>query len=761
MNYSEKSGRAEDSGAPAGEGLGFSSFDAASIGDQSALGEPSFGFCPIELEQFRDTGFELIPLHAPNALDARGRVIGKAPYKGWPNAQPLSVDQAQQHMAERGNVGVRLRRCDLVVDVDPRHFEAGDDPVARIQTDLGFKLDRFPHVITGGAGAHYYMHMPEGVEISETARAYPGLEFKSFGRQMVAPGSVHPDTHRPYVWDPLSEPLGKDNKAPQALLNLLRKPEPTERTEAGEVSPEQLAAMLAGLDPTKFRDQARWLEMMMASHHATAGAGRDEFADWSVSDPEYADDSVIIGRRWDSLRSDRGGRSVTVRTLYKALLDVGRGDLIPRQSAQDDFADVPDLSSESEASVHHSALDEWVYVIDAEQFVRRDDGKKWKKEQWKARYASLKPDGDVLNAIWRGNLPLRKFEALVYLPGLPEFPDGEDGGRYNIWRQSGVEAKEGDVQPFLDHVDYLFPDDTERGYMLDYLAMLVQAPGRKINYALLVRGGQGTGKSWLGRLMTKIIGSPNVTLPSNTEVMSTWTAWTEGAQLAIIEELMAIGRLDMANRLKPIITEPTLRIEAKHAPLYSIPNHLNIMAFTNHDDAVPIERGDRRWLVLFSDAKPRGEAYYKELFEYLDGDGPAAVKQYLLDRKVTLNPKGMAPRTRGKDEMRRLSLGEAEQSLADMLDESMPPFDFDLVRLEDILDRMPMSFRGKNGFRNRIAKWLAQEAGAVKHTRYTKGDRPAYWLWSVRNHEKWEDAGAASRVDAYLEHQDETKPKLY
>jgi hypothetical protein len=243
---------------------------------------------------------------------------------------------------------------------------------------------------------------------------------------------------------------------------------------------------------------------------------------------------------------------------------------------------------------------------------------------------------------------MRKFESLVYLPEKAEFPDGENGNRYNIWRKDGVAAKPGDVTPFLVHMAYLFPDEKDRDHVLDYLALLVQRPADKIHFALLIRGAQGTGKSWIGRLMEKIVGSRNTVRPSNEEVVSHWTAWMEGAQLAVIEELMTLGRKEVANRLKPAITDPTIRIEEKNCSLYSIPNCLNFISFTNHEDALPIEHGDRRWLVVFSPAKPRDGAYYRDLFDFLDGDGAAYVKQWLLKRKVGLNPHGVAPFTAGK-----------------------------------------------------------------------------------------------------------------
>lgn len=720
-------------------------------------------FKPEQLKAFRGSGFELIPLNAWNALDAKGRKMGKAPGKGWRDHQPLDADEAGQAMLEGRNVGVRLRACDLIVDVDPRNFPEGTDPFRQLQEDIGISLLDFPTVVTGSGGLHIYMRKPDDLLVRDSLESYQGVEFKALGRQVVAPGSVHPDTGEPYLWDDLGPKLadGVPN-APEALIDLIRRPERASAAGGGEIDAEQLAEMLTGLNAEDYRDQVKWFNLMAACHHATAGGGREEFIAWSTSDALYSGHDHLIGRRWDSLHADRQD-GFKVGTLYKALHDVGRGDLIPRPNAQDDFADHLDDQVMERIAVENAAApkrngvaDEWVYVIDAEAFVRRSDGKKWKKEQWKARYAGMMSQGDIINAVFRGNFPVRKFEALVYIPGGAEFPDGEQGGRYNIWKPSGVDAQGGDVSPFLDHMAYLFPDQEECGFVLDYLAMLVQRPEQKVNYALLVKGGQGTGKSWIGRLMTRIIGSPNVTQPSNSEVMSQWTAWTEGAQLGIIEELMCVGRLDMANRLKPIITEPTLRIEAKGCSLYSIPNHLNLMAFTNHDDAVPIERGDRRWLVVFSDAESRDDAYYERLFDYLDGNGPSAVKQWLLDREIRLNPKGRAPKTKGKAEMRRLSLSEAEQHLAEMLEEGVAPFDFDLVRLDDLIDAVPAAVqRQTKGIRNRVIRWLKEEAGAVKHNRYTKQDgtdRLPYQLWSIRAHDRWTEVGAAGRIDAFLDH---------
>src|SRR3546814_16310481 len=65
-------------------------------------------------------------------------------------------------------------------------------------------------------------------------------------------------------------------------------------------------------------------------------------------------------------------------------------------------------------------------------------------------------------------------------------------------------------------------------------------------------------------------------------------------------------------------------------------------------------------------------------------DFAAAVKWMLQNRAVGLEPKGMAPMTKGKSEMRRRSLGEVEQYLNELLEEHSLPFDFDLVRINAV-----------------------------------------------------------------------------
>lgn len=304
-------------------------------------GARSFEFEPGQLEAFRGSGFEFIVLNAPEALDAHGRPIGKAPRYGWRKAAPLDVDAATEVLDGGCNIGVRLSAEDLVIDVDPRNFEEGDNPLERLATDLSLDLSGYPTVETGSGGKHIYMKMPKGTLVLNTVDDYPGVEFKAIGRQVVAPGSAHPDTRKAYRL--VSGSFDTVPAAPEALIGRIQRPVVASADGAGGYSSDWLSRVLELLDVADYKDHTKWLELMMACHHATAGEGRDEFIEWSTSDPDYADHDVKIGQRWDSLHADNGGRKVTVRTLFKALNKVGAAKLIDFEpdtaGAIEDFRD--------------------------------------------------------------------------------------------------------------------------------------------------------------------------------------------------------------------------------------------------------------------------------------------------------------------------------------------------------------------------------------------------------------------------------------
>ncbi|MBG4701564.1 AAA family ATPase [Pseudomonas aeruginosa] len=287
-----------------------------------AIATPSFEAAT----DYRRVRLDLIPLRRRDKMPADRR---------W---QERAYDQAE--VLERArcdglNLGVRLPADVVVVDVDPRNFPAGRDSLAELAAAVGLDLASAPHVLTGNLshpGHHYYFRKPAGAALLDSVEGFEGVEFKSLGRQVVAAGSVHP-TGGLYRWASDSPPLHDMPDLPARLVEMARRPDRKRSAGAGEIAPEQLASSLEHLDPTDYQDHERWLELMMACHHATDGEARQEFIDWSTSDPAFADHEWIVGRRWDSLHADRDG-AVTIATLRRHLNEAGT-DIAPPDAADD------------------------------------------------------------------------------------------------------------------------------------------------------------------------------------------------------------------------------------------------------------------------------------------------------------------------------------------------------------------------------------------------------------------------------------------
>ena len=130
----------------------------------------------------------------------------------------LPYSTITQYHNDGYNIGFVLSDTDLVVDCDPRNYKDGIDSLELLQNDLGVRLqDHAPTVRTGGGGYHFYFSKPSDLNINEVLDKYPGIEFKTEGRQVCTAGSLHPNGNY-YKWQ--RNDIEQKELAP--LLKLLR-----------------------------------------------------------------------------------------------------------------------------------------------------------------------------------------------------------------------------------------------------------------------------------------------------------------------------------------------------------------------------------------------------------------------------------------------------------------------------------------------------------------------------------------------------------
>lgn len=207
------------------------------------------------------------------------------------------------------------------------------------------------------------------------------------------------------------------------------------------------------------------------------------------------------------------------------------------------------------------------------------------------------------------------------------------------------------------HISHLLEDPREQSIFLDFIAHTATKPGKRINWAILLQGVEGDGKSFWATMMRAVMGFSNVRVVNGSMLEERFTDWAEGQCLVCIEEIRMIGhnRYDVSNRVKPFITNDVIEVHPKGWKSREIHNTSNYMMFTNYRDALPLDDNSRRYCVLFSrwQRKTDLEAfvrekpnYYVNLYRAIE-QSAGALRGWLLAHESSehFQPRGNAPIT--------------------------------------------------------------------------------------------------------------------
>ncbi len=642
---------------------------------------------PASLSQYLEGNWQLIPLHRYDTTDTfkgRLRQRGKSPVDGkWTTAIYKNEDQLA-HIKKGFNVGVRLTAKQLVVDVDPRNFgptaetkdlpkeqwvlhtlDTPGNPFAQLCVDCGIDPDTYPVVETGSGGLHVYMTKPDDISVKDSHPDYPGIEFKTLGRQVVSAGSVHPDTKRVYSWGAFCADLKAIKPAPKFLLDIIARPKAqAQLAGGGEYTAEQIEQMLDALNPEDFQDYTEWLTLMQACHYASHGEARIEFVEWSISDPAYANAATEVGQKWDSFHTNKPGAKVTTNTLHKIMHKAGKAEAIPRRGAAEDF---PDDNGDIDDVVMQLNIDEGlvdpddpkeVQKVEArtmpqilnEKYTATMDGGKFRiykrekdvsfdppREYWatiapydfKEYYGNWKyqePNSDAklekLGDYWLTWKGRNTKKGIVFDPGR------DHKGYLNLWTGWAYNArrKEGG----WSYLDDLIKNTLAAGdmavyeYILNWCAYMFQHPSRPAEVAIAFQGDKGTGKGTLGRTLTALAGPHGLAISSASHFTGRFNAHLRDVVMLFADEAVKTKDENAKSQLKALITEPVLAFEGKGANLVSGKNHLHIMIASNEDKFVPAGDGDgeRRYVIQKVLNNRQGDhEFFKKLNHQLERQG--------------------------------------------------------------------------------------------------------------------------------------------
>ncbi len=301
-----------------------------------------------------------------------------------------------------------------------------------------------------------------------------------------------------------------------------------------------------------------------------------------------------------------------------------------------------------------------------------------------------------------------------YMPGVHEEIARDAGVDWlNTWTPSDVEPKPGDAKPMLDHILYLCDGRRDlAGHLTDWLAYGYQNPGKKIDYApLIISESHGVGKDTLRLAMKRLYGPENVATVDDGAVARGRNEFMKRAQLVCVPEIMTGDRKDVANKMKPLITQEVVEIDEKNVKTYFIPNTANMLFFSNHENAAYIEDQDRRYFVIICRSKPRSAEEYDELYDYINSDRISGFAHFLATRDLShFNPHGRAPDTPDKRVVQEATRGGWEAWLDDALESEAAPFDKHVINTRDALERIN-ELRGPRMTVQQISGFLKKRLG--------------------------------------------------
>ncbi|UXB32496.1 DUF5906 domain-containing protein [Stenotrophomonas maltophilia] len=402
---------------------------------------------------------------------------------------------------------------------------------------------------------------------------------------------------------------------------------------------------------------------MCACHHATAGAGREEFIAWSTQAAGYGDHAESIGYRWDSLasRTGQGGRPTTVRHLHQVLARHGIG--IPHGAPEDDF-DAYEDPAELGRGVDDAALREpprpegKAAVLDemnAQHCVVMENGKfrvfteefdpvlgrhfyqRSTKEDFQNLYCNsfveqVNDRPTTRAQFWLKHPQRRQYKGVIF------DPSGDHGGWLNLWRGWAVEPAPGDWALLDQLIREVLTDGDPQGhrYVLNWIAAMFQRPSEAAEVAIAFKGAKGTGKGTLGRVLQHIAGAHGLHISSPEHITGRFNSHLQNCICLFADEAFWAGDKSGEAKLKALVTEPTVAYEGKGRDAVMGKNLIHIVMASNSDWVVPAGLdGERRFAVFeVNDSRKDDHGFFDALNRQLDEGGRAAFLHDMLARDI-------------------------------------------------------------------------------------------------------------------------------
>jgi hypothetical protein len=302
-------------------------------------------------------------------------------------------------------------------------------------------------------------------------------------------------------------------------------------------------------------------------------------------------------------------------------------------------------------------------------------------------------------AIWMRQPQTVQVEGTTYDPTDPSpIVRDENGAKMvNVFKLPDwpiIRPDMNKVQPFLDFLHYLIPEEEEREYFLKWLACKAKWPEFRGVAMIMVAKVEGTGRNTLMQIIGKVWGQQNVTGISIEDMLhSQWTDW-RASLFVHVDESVAMDDPRQSrrvyDRLKELVDPmtTTIKVNAKYSPTSRVKSTASMMFFSNHEDALHTAGNSRRFYGVRNPYTPADAKMFGKLREWMGEydkrtDWEAHVWNFLRNIEVDRDAMLAAP----KQSQAMKDIVHASRTTFDILAEgALACWDCDLVSTKLLCD---------------------------------------------------------------------------
>lgn len=203
----------------------------------------------------------------------------------------------------------------------------------------------------------------------------------------------------------------------------------------------------------------------------------------------------------------------------------------------------------------------------------------------------------------------------------------------NYWRGPTVTPTPGDWSVIRDFLYQVICNEDLNlyHYLLRYIAHMLQHPEEKPSIAIVLLSGSGCGKGTFFQLLSAIWSKSAVEVSDINQVIGTFNAVLEKNYVVMMDEAIFVGNKAAMERLKNMISEPTVRVEQKYQPSRTIESFHRFFAASNSEHFANIPIDDRRFVFIkVSDRKQQDLHYFDMLHKAITDSSTIAAFVYDL-----------------------------------------------------------------------------------------------------------------------------------